>query len=890
MNLTQMNRTSRFTKLNITNPTIIHLIPDFGLQVSDVIFNSGLNLTNCRALVTKSKILRLGNKTFNAKKLFQDTKSKLQSRDSGNPSIRVIDSIPDDIKKQYLCVDHTITSQATQHITELTNANRGLFFLFQQLTKEFKYIKAQYPKYENALLFMFSAKHIPSISMYSLLKKLSVIPPKSLLSDFNAFDKHAIVSVNDINDVSMIMPILGVELDGKMHMYNQNIAIIPSIMSNSAPIITTQINSAKDEIKKSEEFQIKNISNLINPNNINSISSNDSAKVKIKSPITKILPHEKLEMNSSQLSDILNKYKIKDVAVQNNIKTAIDNYLDSAELVNDEDLELTILRAAHMTIFGTPDLNKEYIDNPRKLIMKLEDVNTFSKDINIPKMVMSDYMLDPAENIGLKQITGLVRQEYEFSDNIHVNIKKLFGALENRADNPIKIVDFKPTYQDNNLNRVIDYEVTLKNQTGGFKDEYKVHIKVPALVNDRYFKLNGKKYILSNQQYFIPVTKTKSDECRLLTPYAIMTIDVVNMRYNLSDTDKIIEYIMVRYPELIKSVQKDSVKRITSVSFKNGSEINLISEPAYSDNEKQLVTEHNKLILKTNDGNHTIPIGKSEYIFNQLVELIQTVNPTETLHKTKKSIPYLQIYMSGIKTSLLIYLWQQLGLINALVKLELDYDIVSEDQEIPEKHLAFQLSDGKKLIIKTIYKRDELLANGLLQIDKKKFQFRSDELNDKTIIDSFITSKCGSRAIYHLNNNTENMIDPITKEIQEHQDKPTKIINIILDEMLPKLLNDAPNSLTDLNIYRSRQAEVMFHLMYKNLMMAHNEYKRNLEYKGDDAKLFISDNYIVDCLLGVHAHSRGSSALELTQTYSPVAELKSASKLIKTGYQSGPFI
>ena len=32
-----------------------------------------------------------------------------------------------------------------------------------------------------------------------------------------------------------------------------------------------------------------------------------------------------------------------------------------------------------------------------------------------------------------------------------------------------------------------------------------------------------------------------------------------------------------------------------------------------------------------------------------------------------------------------------------------------------------------------------------------------------------------------------------------------------------------------------------------------------------------------------HPHSRGSSVLDYTQAYNPVAELKAASKLIKTG-------
>ncbi len=92
---------------------------------------------------------------------------------------------------------------------------------------------------------------------------------------------------------------------------------------------------------------------------------------------------------------------------------------------------------------------------------------------------------------------------------------------------------FKHEYDDNNLNRTINYQITLRNIAGGFSDPYTVNVKVPALVNDRYFKLNGKNYILSNQQFFIPITKTEPNEARLLTSYAMITMSVVNVKMNI---------------------------------------------------------------------------------------------------------------------------------------------------------------------------------------------------------------------------------------------------------------------------------------------------------------------------------------------------------------------
>jgi DNA-directed RNA polymerase beta subunit len=65
-------------------------------------------------------------------------------------------------------------------------------------------------------------------------------------------------------------------------------------------------------------------------------------------------------------------------------------------------------------------------------------------------------------------------------------------------------------------------------------------------------------------------------------------------------------------------------------------------------------------------------------------------------------------------------------------------------------------------------------------------------------------------------------------------------------------------------------------------MMAHNKYTNELKYN-QNAKLFLKDDYVIEGLLGVHDHTRGSSVVELANPYNPIAELKSASKIIKTG-------
>lgn len=871
MNLKQITRSSKVQELSISNPTIIHFIPDFGKTTSEMIHNSGLRLSNCKGVVTKSRQLKLGGKTFNARKLYLDTKSKLGGNQAdGIKTLRVFQTLPKDIgKNYYVIIDHSITSQAAQYITELTNSKRGIFFLFQQLNKEFKFLKSSFPKYENVIMFGFNGTATTDISILDLIKRLVAISPKDLNTNFKTFDRFVLTSINVQDSSSIIFPIMGINDKGNVQLYTSNLATISKYFRTADRTVGDEIKAIKT-LKNSGDTSQSLTSDIVSQSKID-------RKVKINNDNVV----ERLEVNQKQLSKILKKYKIRDKTVGDNIKASMDNYISTVGAdANEEDAEQAVLKAIHLTIFGTPEIHEEYLDNPAKLISKLEEVNTYSKDIHIPTM-REAHLVEPKDVIGLDRVTGLVRQEYEFSDNIHKNIKKLFKSLENRTDHPIKIISFKHDYQDNNLNRIINYEITLKNLAGGHSEPYTVNIKVPALVNDRYFKLNGKNYVMANQQYFVPVTKTAPNECRLLTPYATMTLDIVNMKFGTSEIEAIIRYIQSRYDPIIKTIEEDEGK-ISAITFKSGTTINLFESPYYIGQDEELhLNENNKLVVKKDGEEQDLSIGRSEFIYNKLIYEMQQINPDENLRRTAKSIPFIQAFISGIKLPLIQYMWQQLGLINALTKLGMDFKIGNATAKSTD--FLFQLNDGKYLIVDITDKRNELIMNGLLSIDTRKFQFSKEDLSSKASIEPVIQAKSGTRAIYYLDNNTENMIDPVSKEILEFQDKPTNVIGLITDEMLDKLLNDTPDSLTDLRIYRSRQAEIMFHLMYKNLMMAHSEYKRNLTYGDEEAKLFLVDSYILDSLLGVHPHSRGSSVLDFAQPYNPVAELKAASKLIKTG-------
>lgn len=861
MNLSQINPSSRFSNLIVNKTAIFHIIPEFGSSTVTLINDSGLSITNCQNMVIKTKPLKIGGRTFSSRNIYLDAKKEFENPDLHARSLRILQTIPDIIpKNKYIIIDHTITSLMTQYTSEITNTKRGLLILFQQLKKEFKFIKSKFPEVSNAILFIIDPT-IP-ISIFEVLKKLSLLSNDEISDSISGFDNTILVSIK--STTPLILPIVHINKSGKTEILKANISYISDIINKK---LDSTIITAPNKISNSPiiSSRTKIIDNIID---------------------------SKYEINQTQLSKIIKKYKIKDKTVGDNIKNAVHNYMahvkqtdPSDKNTTQEDLEKVIFKAIHHTIFGTDKVSEEYQDSPIKLISKLEEVNTYSKSLTYPDTTIK-HIFEPNEIIQLDKVTGLVRQEYEFSDNIHINIRKLFSAIENKTSYPIKIKNFEYKYQDNNLNRFINYAITLENTSGGYSEPYTINIKIPALVNDRYFKLNGKSYILSNQQYMVPVTKTDPNECRLLTAYAIMTLSVVNLKFNISQLSEIIEYIKIKYPDIILKLENTTYDKIKSVTFKDGTIINILDSPYYTyKNETLIEDEHNKLI-HTKDGEENIlNIGKSEFLYNILLNEINSQNPNDEMHKSKKSIPYIQTFISGFKCPLILYLWQQLGLINALTRIGIDFEILDNKTSPSTSNdlsTTFFLSNDKKLILHNDNKREQLITNGLLTIDKK-FKFIDSELNDKNSIIPYLQNKCGTKVAYHFDLISENMIDPITKDLLEFQDYPTELNSLICDSMIDKLLNDPADSLSDLKIYRSRQAEIMFHLMYKILMAAHNTYRNSVQFGDTNSKIFLKDEYVIECLLGVHPDVKGNSSLELTNTYSPVAELKAASKIIKSG-------
>lgn len=912
MNLHQMTQSSKVNQLTILHPTVLHVIPEFGYDIGKMIHNSGIRLNNCFAIVSRSDTTKIGSKTFNARKFFLRTKELFMGKSEDfekKKSIQVLNDFPKSTKEilenKFIIIDHTLITEATNYMLKRLSLKQSTLFLFNQIKEQFTLYKTKYPQLEHNILFTLPGIKSQEISLIDMFKVLEPLAASNNGSVLKVFDKYILVNISNDNLKSITFPIAMFN-KGYPKLIRQNIRFINEIYGEieqyqiDEPKIDTSDTSNTKAISKDLE-DIK-----LNDNHLKKLSKEMLHTVTPKTPIEAKIDktfdektHD-FDIDEQRLSKILKKYKVKDKTIENNIRAALDNYLTQTNReVTSENLEKVVLLSINKAIFNTDKIDDIYLTNPEGLFHKLEEVNTYSIDIEYPKL-KDNVAVQPNEIIDLKRVSGLVRHKYEFSDNIHSNIKTLFKSLQNKATAPINIKSFKYEYEDNNLNRTINYQITLQNISDEKTEPYTVNVKVPALVNDRYFKLNGKNYILSNQQFFVPITKTEPNECRLLSSYAMITLSVVNLKMNLSEIDKLLEFINIRYNSLIKKLEYDSNNKIkyAILQFKNEEYIiDLYSLNPFIGPKERLISDEDsgKWLIQSKKLNEPwsekefeskeLGIGKEEYIYTKLKTLIQYLNPNETLQKTQSNA-YIQIHISGTKTPLIIYFWQRMGLLTSLTKFNIPYEITSKSPQ-SNQFISIKLEQDKNLYIYPETERQKLIANGLYLIDFKRYLFTSDSINDKTSIETYINDKNGSRACYNLDLVTTNLIDPITKEILEFQNLPTNVTSLISERMLDVLLNQKADSLADLKLYRSRQAEIIFNILYKELMMAHNNYTNERKIN-KDAKLFLKEDYVIESLLGVHVHSHGNSVVELSQPFNPISELKTASKTIKTGPNGVP--
>lgn len=217
-------------------------------------------------------------------------------------------------------------------------------------------------------------------------------------------------------------------------------------------------------------------------------------------------------------------------------------------------------------------------------------------------------------------------------------------------------------------------------------------------------------------------------------------MSVENLKFNVSDINDILLYIQQRYPNLLVSADTEHAE------FENGDKIYFAGNQVLETIDRDVIIdpETNKIIDKKNP-NSSIKQQRFEFLFDFILTKIHEVNPEDNLTKTKKSIPYISLYMSGLKIPLIIYAWYQYGLLTALNRFSIDYEI--SDVRGEPGDIVIELKNKKFLILRPETVRDRLIVNGLL-VNKLKYQIQ--DLDSREEIVQFITDTYGKMCVYRI--------------------------------------------------------------------------------------------------------------------------------------------
>ena len=131
------------------------------------------------------------------------------------------------------------------------------------------------------------------------------------------------------------------------------------------------------------------------------------------------------------------------------------------------------------------------------------------------------YMLDPK------------RTKYEFDINLDKVIEKMIRSLNDEKFG-LTVRGIEREVVDDSANRYVMYKIKLKPAKGR---AYTVVLRIPTLVHDTYFKINGEYYVINNQLMQKPIIKKSDNVVQLKTNYSVISYilqsaSVSNQKYS----------------------------------------------------------------------------------------------------------------------------------------------------------------------------------------------------------------------------------------------------------------------------------------------------------------------------------------------------------------------
>jgi len=327
----------------------------------------------------------------------------------------------------------------------------------------------------------------------------------------------------------------------------------------------------------------------------------------------------------------------------------------------------------------------------------------------------------------------------------------------------------------------------------------------------------------------------------------------VNLKKDLTNSFKMLENKEVKLK--VKSFQ------ITDKKLNPGeldpTDITIISVSLVDKSGNEHKIKINVPKIDPNTGTFRIN-GKTKVLNNQIIQCpITFPKPYESKFESfyskfriesrhTKNMNYLFTYMGGSKIPLLVLIGYAFGFKESLRKYGFGYEIKDVKPTKNDKYVS-RINDNQYVYftgLDTELKQE--LANSFIQA--KLFQYTDAyeyEFGSKIYFNEIIIRLTGRiDSTYIINNNVENIVDPVSKQILINQQLPTELDQII-KYMATNCVQGKVIARNDLGNQRIRNSEVIIALAQSRILAAYTDYKAQILSGNQEAEFAIREDIVM---------------------------------------------
>ena len=585
-------------------------------------------------------------------------------------------------------------------------------------------------------------------------------------------------------------------------------------------------NSTKSKLSKSEEKD---------DIDINANNTNEEDLERLASAIVRAANNND---NEEDAMDELDIDEIKRVLVS---------------IASDNEVDISPTRAARMNKLNQELLDKQVNGRSVKEILANED--------NKKEIVTKVNIASPNE-----EWDELKFVNFDKYYDIEKDIVAIFHHFAD-CSRPIAIKDLTVTDVSTSEDRLALYEVKMEDYRGA---RFTVKLDIPIMEDNR-FLLRGNYKSIQTQFFNMPIIKTETDTCQLISNYnkiflyrfgtttgksspivsrIIKAANKYNGRkikfttgYNLKVSNKYqlpIDYVdlskvftYIETEDLIIYFNQDEIR--SKYVIENGKGI------PYAFNKKENVIEYFKMDS----------FGYSSQFDRHLYLILKQACPTfgEIFDSTTRpsSCMFTRASIMSSKIPLVVILGYYIGLRPLLERAKIPYTIEKKLTQEIRKNIDvdwIKFNDG--YVVYDVSYSANLLLNGLKECSTDIFSLS--EIDSKNMYLEFLDNYGGRIKSDGLDNFRDLFVDPMIKESLEFYKLPTDFVDILLYGN-SLMADNKYIKHTDTSSRKLRRYQLISVYAYKALSNAYAIYSNMLKHNSNNASFDVKRSAVVDMFL-----------------------------------------